>query len=72
MEPVIDDLKKQEKKLNIKVSKIDVDEWRSIRDKYGVMSIPTLVILKDDKELKRFVGVTSKEDIIKVLVGLTN
>lgn len=39
------------------VAKIDVDANGQTASKYGVSSIPTLIIFKDGKEVKRFVGV---------------
>ena len=47
----------------IKIVKLNVDENQEEASKYGVMSIPTYLILKDGKEVERFVGVTSKEVI---------
>lgn len=48
----------------VKVVKIDVDESEQIARKYGVLSIPTMVIMKDGKELDRMVGLTNKQAII--------
>ena len=48
----------------VKVVKIDVDESEDIARKYGVMSIPTMVIIKDGKELDRMVGLLNKQTII--------
>lgn len=66
MEPVISEL---EKELTDKVSfqKIDVDENPEIAQKYGIMSIPTYVILKDDAEIDRLIGATSKENFLDFL-----
>ena len=39
-----------------------------IRDrKYGVMSIPTLLLVKDGEEVQRFVGIQAKEDLVSAL-----
>lgn len=48
----------------VNVVKIDVDESEQIARKYGVMSIPTMVFIKDGKELDRMVGLTNKQAII--------
>jgi thioredoxin 1 len=40
------------------VGKVNVDEERELAARYGVRSIPTLVILKGGQEVKRYVGVT--------------
>lgn len=45
------------------VGKIDVDQEPALAQKYGIMSIPTLVIFKDGKEENRIVGLTNKETL---------
>lgn len=51
----------------IKVIKVDVDEFEELARKYGVMSIPTLILFKDSKEIKRNIGFMDKERIEKFL-----
>lgn len=51
--PLIDEL---DKKHNIKILKVDVDELSDLAREYRVMSIPTLVVLKDGKMVKRELG----------------
>lgn len=65
MSPIIDSI--AEENNNIKVGKLNVDEAQSIAIKYNVMSIPTIIVFKNGIENKRFVGVTSKENILNVL-----
>lgn len=62
MKPIVDELEK-ELSGKIQVRKINVDEDQDEAAKYGVMSIPTYIILKDGKEIERFVGAQSKEVI---------
>ncbi|OGI24952.1 MAG: thioredoxin [Candidatus Moranbacteria bacterium RBG_13_45_13] len=62
MGPVINELA-EEVKEKYKVGKLNVDENRETASKYGVMSIPTLIIFKGGKEIKQFVGVQSKENL---------
>lgn len=52
---------------NLKVVKIDVDEFEDLAREYGVMSIPTLVILENGKEVKRHVGFIDKSNLEKWL-----
>ncbi len=68
MNPVLDEL---EKELEGKVEfvKINVDEDQAESGKYGVMSIPTFVVVKDDKEVGRRVGVTPKEELKRLLTA---
>jgi len=65
MSPVIDKI--AEENDNIKVGKLNVDEAQDIAVKYNVMSIPTIIIFKNGLEHKRFVGVTSKSEILNAL-----
>lgn len=65
MSPVIDEIAKENS--NIKVGKLNVDDVENIAMKYNVMSIPTMIIFKNGKEVKRFVGVTSKNNIVNAL-----
>ena len=60
MKPVIDEIEK-ELAGKIEVKKVNVDEDQDEASKYGVMSIPTYLVLKDGKEVERFVGAQSKE-----------
>ena len=66
MAPVIEELE-AELKGKIETEKINVDENQAKASEYGVMSIPTYIILKDGKEVDRKIGVTSKTDLLKLL-----
>lgn len=48
----------------ITVDKIDVDNNQELAQKYGVRNIPTVVLLENGRELKRFIGVNPKETYI--------
>ncbi len=65
MSPIIDNI--AEETNNAKVGKINVDEAQDLAAMYNVMSIPTIIIFKDGKPYKKFVGVTSKENILNEL-----
>ena len=65
MLPIIDSI--AEETNNAKVGKINVDEAQDLAAMYNVMSIPTIIIFKDGKPYKKFVGVTSKENILNEL-----
>ena len=49
------------------VAKGDVDKNQSLSAKFKVRSIPTLIVLKDGKEINRFVGVKDKSFLLKQL-----
>ena len=46
-----------------KVGKLDTDAQRDTAARFGITAIPTLIIFKDGEPVKRFVGVTSKDDL---------
>lgn len=50
-----------------KICKINVDEQPELAQQFDVMSIPTLVIMKSGKLVKRSVGGKSKEQLIEML-----
>lgn len=52
---------------DVKVIKVDVDEFEDIAREYGVMSIPTLVLFNEGKEIKRTIGFIDKEKIEKFI-----
>ena len=49
------------------VGKIDVDQEMGLAQQFRVMNIPTLLIFKGGQEIHRLVGLTSKEDLKKLL-----
>lgn len=49
---------------DVTIVKVDVDEAPQLAEKYGVFSIPNVVMIKDGKEIDRFVGFSSKEVVI--------
>ena len=48
----------------IKVGKINIDDEMDIAEKYGIVSIPTLLIFKNGEIAGKFVGLTRKEEIL--------
>jgi len=48
-----------------KIGKLDVDANQASGAKYGVRSIPTLILFKNGKEINRFVGVKTKDFLLK-------
>lgn len=66
--PIIEELEKEMK--GVKFEKIDIDEEAGKAGEAGVMSIPTVVIEKDGKEIQRFVGLTNKETLKKAIEKL--
>lgn len=50
-----------------KIGKINVDEESTLAKTFGVMSIPTIVVMKNGKVVNKSVGVKSKSALIKML-----
>lgn len=66
MNPIIDEIEK-ELAGKIEVERINVDEQGAVAEKFGVMSIPTYIIVKEDKEIGRRIGITAKAELVKLL-----
>ena len=63
MSPIIDEIA-EELGDKVKVGKVNSDESMGLAEKYGIMSIPTIMIIKNGDVVKTFVGVTNKNSII--------
>ncbi len=64
MSPIFDQVAK-EMKGHAKFGKVDVDQENEIAQEYEIMSIPTILIMKDGEQVDRSVGVIDKEDLIE-------
>ena len=64
--PIISEIS-EEFNNKVKVGKVNVDEEKELAIKYGISSIPTLVIFKDGKIAKTLIGFRPKEEIKEVL-----
>ncbi len=49
------------------VAKLNIDEAPGLAQQFSVSSIPTLLVMKDGEEVKRFIGVTAKAELTKAL-----
>lgn len=66
MSPLIDKIA-EEQGDKIKVGKVNVEENPEISEKYEIMSIPTILVIKNGEISKKFVGFTDKEEILSAL-----
>lgn len=64
MAPVLNDVA-TELKGNSHVGKVDIQQYQSLANQFKVRSIPTLILLKNGIEINRFVGIKSKEFLLK-------
>lgn len=52
---------------DVKIAKVNVDENQELAQKYGVMSIPMLALVKDGKVVDTTVGAMPKSDVLKFI-----
>lgn len=52
---------------DIDILKVNVDLFQNISNKYGVMSIPTLIIFDKGNEVKKSIGFKTKEELIEFI-----
>jgi thioredoxin 1 len=64
--PILDQIA-EEYKGRVQIAKLDVEESQSIAMKFGVRSIPTLILFKDGVVEAQHVGMLSKEQLTKLL-----
>lgn len=57
------ELEKAANEIEIDIVKVNVDEEEEIARRYGVMSIPTLILFESGKELKKTIGFMPKDKI---------
>lgn len=67
--PILDEFA-GENKDKIQIVKLNVDENPKTPAKYGVRGIPTLILFNQGKEVEKVVGLTSKENLEKMLAGV--
>ena len=65
LSPVIDEIAAESE--DFKVCKVNVDEQPELASRYGVMSIPTLVVLRDGNVVQRSSGVKPKAQILAMM-----
>ena len=63
--PIVDEI--AEERADIKVGKINVDEQGALAQEFGVMSIPTLAVIKDGQLANKAVGAMPKANILALL-----
>ena len=62
--PVVEEIGR-DKGDDLQVAKLNIDENPDITRRFGVMSIPTLMLFKDGKEIARVVGARGKDALLK-------
>lgn len=65
LSPIVDEI--AEETDAVKVCKLNVDDENALAQKYGVMSIPTLILFKDGEVVKTLVGLRQKAALLQEL-----
>ncbi len=65
LSPIVDEIANE--RTDIKVGKINVDEQQELAAQFKIMSIPTLVLIKDGEIVNKSVGAIPKEQILALL-----
>ena len=65
LSPIVDEV--AEERDDIKVGKINVDEQHELASEFGIMSIPTLVVMKNGKIVQQVSGARPKEAILTMI-----
>jgi thioredoxin 1 len=61
--PVVEEIGREKNEL--RVAKVNIDENPDVTRRYGIMSIPTLMLFKDGKETARLVGARGKDALLR-------
>ena len=64
LRPVLDEVSENSK---CKIVSVNVDSERDLALKFGISSIPCLILFDNGKEVKRSVGLISKEEVISLI-----
>lgn len=73
LSPIIDELSDEFEKDfpgKISVCKLDIDSCADIARNYNVMSVPTLILFKDGKEIHRTTGTRDKQELKNTIIDL--
>ena len=65
LSPIIDEI--ADENPNVKICKINIDEERELAEQFNIMSVPTLLVIKDGKVVSQTVGLKPKNQIISML-----
>ena len=65
LSPIIEQVAQENE--DVKVVKVNIDNEQELAIKYDVMSIPTVVVIKNAQEAKRSIGLVSKSEILNLI-----
>lgn len=65
LSPIIDAVAEERK--DVKICKINIDEEQELAIRFGIMSIPTVMVFKDGEVSGKSIGLVSKDEILALL-----
>ena len=65
--PIVEEIANENNNKKIKICKMDVDKNKETSNSFGIHNIPTIIIFKDGKEVKRLVGLQDKATLLNEL-----
>ena len=65
--PIVEEIANENTDKKIKICKMDVDKNKATSNTFGIRNIPTIIIFKDGKEVKRLVGLQDKSLLLTEL-----
>lgn len=63
--PILEEISNEE--TSPKIFKVNIEEQKELAEKYAISSLPTVIFFKDGKEVDKFVGLLTKEEIEKYI-----
>ncbi len=67
MGPIIEEISNEVDVAKVKIAKLNVDENQEIAGRYGIMSIPTMLIYKEGVVVDKIVGAVPKERVLEAI-----
>ncbi len=64
MAPILNEVAEELEGSN-RIGKVDIEQFQGMAQKFKIRNIPTLVLFKDGKEINRFVGIKTKDFLLK-------
>jgi len=65
LSPIVDEI--AEERIDVKVCKVNVDDEQELAGRFGVMSIPTLIVIQHGQIKNKSVGVVPKASILSMI-----
>ena len=65
LKPILDEIRRERE--DIKIVSVNVDKEEELSERFDILSIPTLIIFKDGKEINRSVGFRPIDDIEEMM-----